>query len=336
MGFYRRFIKGYAKIATPLSQLLCKGQFQWSEMATEAFNALKKAISTAPVLALPNFEIPFVVEMDSSGTRIGAVLSQAGHPIEFFSKEFCPKLCASSTYIHELAAITTVVKKWRHYLLGHHFVILTNHQSLRDLMTQAVQTLEEHRYLIRLLGFEYTIQYQPGHENGVANALSRVAGEEDKASLYLLSTPQFSFIADLKRELATHPEFLTLKEKIQGDPTIATEYKLENDLILHKHSIWLPTGSSIILLLMEEFHSTPAGGHYGIQKTLQRLQENFTWNSMRSDVRTFIPACVTCQLTKYDNRKPAGLLCPLPVPFRPWEDLSIDFIVGLPAYKGHT
>ena len=74
--YYRRFIKGYAKIATPLSQLLCKGQFQWSEMATEAFNALKKAISTAPVLALPNFEIPFVVEMDSSGTRIGAVLSQ--------------------------------------------------------------------------------------------------------------------------------------------------------------------------------------------------------------------------------------------------------------------
>lgn len=57
---------------------------------------------------------------------------------------------------------------------------------------------------------------------------------------------------------------------------------------------------------------------------------------MRSDVRTFIAACVTCQLTKYDNRKPAGLLCPLPIPYRPWEDLSMDFIMGLPAYKGHT
>ena len=135
MGFYRRFIKGYAKIAAPLSQLLCKGQFWWSETATEAFNTLKKAVSTAPVLALPNFDIPFMVETDASGIGIGAVLSQAGNPISFFSKQFCPKLRASSTYIRELAAITTVVKKWCHYLLGHHFVIFTDHQSLRDLMT---------------------------------------------------------------------------------------------------------------------------------------------------------------------------------------------------------
>jgi len=127
----------------------------------------------------------------------------------------------------------------------------------------------------------------------VVDALSRVFGEEDTASLYLLSVPQFSFIADLKKELATHPKFLTLQEKIHKDPTIASEYKLENGLILHKQRIWLPTRSSIIPLLMEEFHSTPTGGHYGIQKTLQRLQENFTWNSMRSDVRTFIAACVT-------------------------------------------
>ena len=87
---------------------------------------------------------------------------------------------------------------------------------------------------------------------------------------------------------------------------------------------------------MEEFHSTPTGGHYEVQKTLQRLQENFTWSSMCKDVCTFVAACVTCQLTKYDNRKPAGLLCPLPVPYRPWEDLSMDFIVGLPSYKGNT
>jgi len=148
VGFYRRFIKGYTKIVVPLSQLLCKGQFRWSELATVAFNTLKKAISTTLVLALPNFDIPFVVETDASGIGVGVVLSQAGHPITFFSKEFCPKLRASSTYIRELVAIMTAVKKWHHYLLGHPFVILTDHQSLQDLMTQAVQTSEQHRYLI--------------------------------------------------------------------------------------------------------------------------------------------------------------------------------------------
>ena len=127
VGFYRRFIRGYAKIAAPLSRLLGNGPFQWTETATEAFEILKKAVSTAPVLTLPNFDIPFVVETDASGTGVRAILSQASHPIAFFSKEFCPKLRASSTYIRELAAITMAVKKWRHYLLGHPFVILTNH-----------------------------------------------------------------------------------------------------------------------------------------------------------------------------------------------------------------
>jgi len=80
VGFYRRFIKGYAKMAAPLSQLLCKGQFWWSELATKAFTTLKEAVSTTPVLALPNFDIPFVVETDAFGTGVGAVLSQNGHP----------------------------------------------------------------------------------------------------------------------------------------------------------------------------------------------------------------------------------------------------------------
>ena len=74
----------------------------------------------------------------------------------------------------------------------------------------------------------------------------------------------------------------------------------------------------------------------GVQKTLHRLQENFTWSSIREYTRAFIASCLTCQYTKYDNRKPGGLLCPLPVSAQPWEDLSMDFIVGFPAYRGNT
>lgn len=130
----------------------------------------------------------------------GAVLSQGGHPISFFSKQFCPKLARSSAYVREHAVITNAVKKWRQYLLGHHFEILTDHRSLKELMTQAVQTPEQHRYLSRLLGFDYSIQYRSGRTNVVAYALSRVA-EPPTASFFILSTPHFLFLEDLYKEL---------------------------------------------------------------------------------------------------------------------------------------
>lgn len=74
----------------------------------------------------------------------------------------------------------------------------------------------------------------------------------------------------------------------------------------------------------------------GVCKTLAHLKDNFTWITIRKDTRKFIASCLDCQQTKYETQKPVRLLCPFPVPNRPWEDLSMDFIVGLPIYRGHT
>jgi hypothetical protein len=71
-GYYRRFIKNYGTIAEPLTRLLCKGAFQWSDKATRAFHALQQALTTAPILQLPDFDQPFVVECDASGAGVGA------------------------------------------------------------------------------------------------------------------------------------------------------------------------------------------------------------------------------------------------------------------------
>jgi len=103
-----------------------------------------------------------------------------------------------------------------------------------------------------------------------------------------------------------------------------------------QESIWLPNGLNLIPSLLTEFHTSPTGGHMGIKKTLARLGENFVWAAMCNDVQQFIASCLGCQNTKYEARKPAGLLCPLLAPVRPWENLSLDFIVGLPPYHGNT
>lgn len=122
----------------------------------------------------------------------GGVIS-GWSPITFINKQFCPKLLRSSTYVWELAAITTVVKRWRQYLLGHHFIILMNHHSLKELMTQVIQTPEQHLYLSQLLGYDYTIQYRTSKSNVVADVLSR-SFDNLVGSLFLLSMPNFLFL----------------------------------------------------------------------------------------------------------------------------------------------
>lgn len=98
-GFYRRFFHGYATIAAPLVKATTLSPFHWSTQAQLAFDQLKEVLSTAPVLALPDFTKSFTLETDASGVGMGAVLSQQGHPIAFFSKPFTVKLLRSSAYI---------------------------------------------------------------------------------------------------------------------------------------------------------------------------------------------------------------------------------------------
>jgi len=93
-------------------------------------------MTEAHVLALPDFMVPFQLETNALGSTMGVVLMQHDHPISFFSKPFCPRLLRSSTYVRKLHVLTSVVKKWWHYLLGHPFVIIMDHCSLKELMSQ--------------------------------------------------------------------------------------------------------------------------------------------------------------------------------------------------------
>ena len=126
----------------------------------------------APVLALPNFTKKFIVEADASGSGLGAVLTQDSHPIAFYNKALSIHALGQSTYEKELMAIVKAIHKWRIYLLGRKFLICTDHRSLKYLLEQRITTPDQQKWIIKLMGFDYDIEYKQGHENKVADALS--------------------------------------------------------------------------------------------------------------------------------------------------------------------
>ncbi|MCH87860.1 Ty3/gypsy retrotransposon protein, partial [Trifolium medium] len=197
-----------------------------------------------------------------------------------------------------------------------------------------IQTPEQQHYLSKLLGFHYDIQYKPGSSNVVADSLSRV--EINSASFGVLSVPQFLFLDELKQELATDPIFQSLLEKYHADSGSLPDYKLVDGLLIHKGRIWISPNSRFKTLLLKEFHDTLVGGHAGVVKTLKRLSANFFWDNMRQEVQNFVRQCTVCQATKYDIRKPNGLLQPLTIPSQVWEDVSMDFVTGLPTSLGFS
>lgn len=187
-GYYRRFIQGYGNICKPLHSLLKKDSFEWTTAATTTFLQLKSAMTSSPVLALPNYNRDFMLEAYASGTGLGAVLMQEGHPIAYWSKGLSPRNQALSTYEKELMAVVLVVLKWRYYLIGRHFLIKTDHQSLKYLLEQRVGTPFQQKWITKLLGFDYTILYKSGKDNLAADALSRKGGNGTFRRSYSLNS----------------------------------------------------------------------------------------------------------------------------------------------------
>ncbi|TQE12665.1 hypothetical protein C1H46_001685 [Malus baccata] len=333
-GYYRKFVKHYGILAKPLTNMLKQDNFAWSPDSVLAFNALKQVLSSTPVLALPNFSKQFVVETDASGTGIGAVLSQEGHPIAYLSKALSSRNMSLSTYDKEMLAIVFAVQHWRPYLLGQHFRILTDHQPIKYFLEQRITTPQQHKWLVKLLGYNYSVDYRPGTQNKAPDALSR---KHDLLLLMGLSTPIFDCIPLLQQSYLHDPEVQKVWNLLSQAPSTSIKgFSLFNDILHYKQRVFVPLTSQWRPKLLEEFHASLQGGHSGFLRTYKRLSRNFLWPGIRKDTKQFVAECTECQRQNIENIHPPGLLQPLPIPTGIWQDIAMDFIEGLPPSNGYT
>ncbi|XP_020406471.1 uncharacterized protein, partial [Zea mays] len=275
-GFYRRFVRDFSTIASPLNELTKKGvEFKWGNSQEDAFQELKKRLTEAPVLILPDFTKTFEVECDASGIGIGGVLMQQGKPIAYFSEKLGGAQLNYSVYDKELYALVRALETWQHYLWPKEFVIHSDHEALKYLKGQAKLNRRHAKWVEFIETFPYIVKYKKGKDNVVADALSR-----------------------------------------------------RNDGFLFRANKLCVPNSSVGLLLLQESHGGGLTGHFGQRKTYEMLSDHFYWPKMRRDVIRFVERCVTCHKAK-SKLNPHGLYTPLPAPKIPWEDISMDFVLGL-------
>ena len=173
-GYYRRFIEGFSKLAKPMTALLEKNaKFMWSEKCQANFEELKKRLTTALVLVLPDLSKIFSIYCDASRQGLGCVLMQEGRVVAYASRQLRKHELNYPTHDLELAAVVHALKIWRHYLIGHKSDIYTDNKSLKYIFTQTDLNMRQRRWLELIKDYDLEVHYHPRKANVVADALSR-------------------------------------------------------------------------------------------------------------------------------------------------------------------
>lgn len=286
-GYYRKFVRQFGVICKPLTELLKKNAiFVWTSIHDESFNALKQALSQSPVLALPDFSLPFSIETDASGVGVGAVLMQNGHPLAFISKALGPKSQGLSTYEKEYLAILLAIQQWRPYLQHGEFTIFTDQKSLCQLTEQRLHTHWQQKVFTKLLGLHYKIVYKKGIENRVADALSRKPPHDSQCAAISAVSPKW--ILEVVEGYQHDPSSLSMVTKLSIDQDAVPNFTLSDGVLRYKSRVWIGANPILQQKLLQACHSSAIGRHSGAPVTYMRMKQLFAWHGTKASVQQFV------------------------------------------------
>nr|CAE05045.2 OSJNBa0049H08.6 [Oryza sativa Japonica Group] len=298
-GYYRRFIEGFSKLARPMTELLKKEKkFHWSAACEDSFQEMKKRLTTAPVLTLPDIRKDFEIFCDASRQGLGCVLMQERKVVAYASRQLRPHEVNYPTHDLELAAVVHALKIWRHYLIGNRCEVYTDHKSFKYIFTQTELNMRQRRWLELIKDYDLGIHYHPGKANVVADALSRKAycnvaqirPDQDRLCRELEKLRLIMVQSGVPASLTVQPTLESQIREAQKDDegikelTKRIQEKKDTDLSIDDQgTVWcgpricVPAKKELRDLILKEAHESAYSIHPGSTKMYQDIKAYFWW-----------------------------------------------------------
>lgn len=367
-SYYRRHIAGYANLSKPLTMLTQKDiKFNWTETCEQAFQQLKNALVTGPILCYPDYKEEFWIDTDASNDGIGAVLYQKINEVDrvvaYYSKQLNKAERNYCVTRKELLAVVKAVKHFRNYVYGVRFHIQTDHASLIWLLKKSEPCGQVARWMETLSAYNYTINYKKGSQNGSADGLSRQKCSNCRqcdrhfasvtAKLNVLQCT--SEMAKLQQEdVDLLPIIQTLQtqynptpdeRKEESQPTfqlrkILEHLDMQNDVLVIKSYNEQSARNYRVICprqkqqeVIQQLHEQ---AHFGVQKTIAMVRQDWYWPGLTATVRRYVKTCEACQQAKHheSKKKPSGHHL---YAGRPWSVVGVDLLGPLEkSHQGNT
>ena len=267
--FYQLFIRSFSTIMAPITDCMKKNQFVWTKAATKTFEEIKKKLTEAPVLHLPDFSKVFEVACDTSNVGIGGVLNHKGHPIAFFSEKLNEAKQKYSVYDKEFYVVVQALCYWRHYLLPSEFVFYSDHEALKNVNSQKKLNHCHGKWVSFLQEYTFVINHKSSAENKASDSLSRV--------IYILSSMAIQVVGfDFSKQgYGSCKNFsIIYATLLAGDLGAYLDFSFHDGYLFKGTHLCLPS-TSLREQVIWELHSGGAAGHFGRDKTIAMTEDRF-------------------------------------------------------------
>ena len=325
-GYYIRFIEDFSRLAAPMTRLTRKEvKFDWDDRCEEAFQELKRRITTAPILIVSDRGQGYTVYYDASRVGLGCVLIESGRVVAYGSSHLKNHEQNYPTHDMELAAVVFALKSWRHYLYGEQFAVYSDHKSLKYIFTQRDLNMRQRRWMEFLEDYDFTLHYHPGKANLVANALSRKSwgalasiasrewrmletmgqfglqySEQAQGTLgSLVATP--SLLSRVIESQGQDEEIVSIRDRVQSGTSDEGWTVHADGSLRYRGRVVVPQLTDLRQEILRMFHCSRFSVHPGGMKMYQDLRRQYYWSRMKRHVRDFVQRCLTFQQVKAEH-----------------------------------